>query len=129
MSRNSYLNKEYQKSLNEKDMVKKLEEREKQNELFKIVENAEKYKKFNEKLKQNELMTRNQLANDYEMSIRDRLRKSKMERMDDLIYGNNLIQNAHLSLQHEKSLRNQKLMAYRKAFQEGKIKFINYIIL
>jgi hypothetical protein len=122
MNKNSYLNKEYQKSLNEKDMVKKLESKEKQNELFKIVENAENYKKFNEKLKQNELMTRNQLANDYELSIRDRLKKNKMERIDDLVYGNNLIQNAHLSLQYEKNLKNQKLMAYRKAFQEGKNK-------
>jgi len=113
------LKNEYLRNFNEKNLLKNLEYQNKFNELGKINKNADNYQRFSDQLKHTESVTRNQLANNYETSIRDKLRRCKLERYDDLHHGNNMIQNAHLSLQFEKNLRNQKLQAYRLAFKEG----------
>ena len=107
------MNNEYLRLLNEKQLQRRLETDHKSRELSQVRQSAETYENFMDKIRDNERKVQNQLANQYEQSIRDKVRKQRMEKHTDLETGNRMIRNAKMSLQYEQEMRKRKLEEYR----------------
>ena len=70
-------------------------------------------------MKSSEMQNRSLLANEYDQSIRERVKRQQLEKDDIVTHGNSMIQNAQKSLKQEKNFKDQKLYEYRKAFKAG----------